>query len=205
MIIKAKYTVGDLAITELAVNTINFITFTKIASASVDAEITEQHKKLFRARVKAQVTAKVTGQNDPVAMTDAMISKLPIHAAFKLKDAINEVMFAEGQPEAKLLEAGDGIITPIRLQLSAPIAMQNGKTIPELEFRADTFEQLEETILGETPLDQVLGLLKIAKPISPDFELQALPSWAIDQLSFTDGMFITSSILPSFTQGQPDL
>lgn len=203
--LKPAYVVDGQTVTELIISAINFKVFCDIVEKASSTDEHKTQRALFRERAKAQVKCTLsTGLS--ISMTDALLNKMPIHYAMRLKDAVNESMLS-GDPlnAPKLLGEGDGIATAIHLKLGIPIKFQGDKPpITELEFRADVFEDLEDAILADNRVQQVLALMKIAKPVDGPGGLTALPSWAIDQLSFEDGMFIASQILPNFTGGQLD-
>jgi hypothetical protein len=200
------YQVDGQTVTELVVTELGFRVFCELVEKNmvVNDEKASQ-RKLFRARAKVQVKATLFTK-EVITLTDNLISKMPIPYALRLKDAINEAMLApDDASKPEILGEGDGIAIAIHLKLGNPIKFGGDKPpITELEFRADVFEDLEEAILADSRVDQIVGLFKIAKPVDGPEGLIALPSWAFDQLSFEDGMFIANKILPNFTQGQQD-
>lgn len=209
--LEPEYTVDGQTIVELNVSEINFKQFCDLVDSSTIASNEQaSQRKMFRARVKAQVKCKLkvaNGSGSVIPMTDTLLNKMPIPHAVRLKDAVNEAMLS-GDPEnsPKLISNGDGIATSIHLKLGVPIKFQGDKPpITELEFRADVFEDLEDAILADNRVQQIFGLMKIAKPIDGPENLSSLPTWAVEQLSFEDGMFIANQVLPSFMKGQPDL
>jgi len=200
------YVVDGQTITEMIVSDINFKQFCDIVDASTTAlDQPASQRKIFRARAKAQVKCTLaTGGS--TALTEPLLNKMPIQYAVRLKDAVNEAMLSADPLNApKLVTNGDGIGTSIHMKLGQPIKFQGDKPpITEIEFHAEVFEDLEDAILADTRVNQILALMKIAKPLDGPGNLSALPSWAIDQLSFEDGMFIASTVLPNFMQGQQD-
>src|SRR5262245_37354465 len=114
------YSVDGKTIVELTVSALNFIQFTKVIAASRMPDEAAQARRLFRERVKVQTRGKLSN-GSAIAITDPLISKLPIPHAFQLKTAIDAVLVTdetEGKPE--LLEKGDGIATAIRVRLGTP-------------------------------------------------------------------------------------
>jgi hypothetical protein len=115
------------------------------------------------------------------------------------------MMSPDDATKPSVISNGDGIATYIHMKLGTPIRFQGDKPpITELEFRADVFEDLEDVILADNRVEQIISLMKIAKPVDGPETITSLPDWAIDQLSFEYGMFISNSIMPNFTQGRQD-
>lgn len=138
----------------------------------------------------------VTGAGKKVKLTSEDIGKLPPLIGCDLAAA----RFFDDETPGILLSApnADGISAPIHYKLGMPIkAAQVGKDITELEFQARTFSDLEEITAGDSPLSQTYDMIAtMGRPVGG--KLLALPSWAVDQISLADGLFIMNKVLPSF-------
>jgi hypothetical protein len=153
--------------------------------------------KLRRNRLMKQVT--LYAANTPVPFTAADLSLMPIAVARTLIDKLDT---ADG-PAGKIVRKGDGISEAIVYELGTPIPVGQGKPpIRELEFLAQTFGDVEDIMSAQTGLQQALLLVTtIAKPLGGN--LQQLPSWAVNQVTATDGLAISNDVLPFFL-GSPD-
>ena len=198
-----EYNIAALVVTPVTFTA--FVAAVKIAQARGKDE-SSILRALFRERVKRQVKAKLAN-GTAIAMTDELIGKIPLRHVMRVKDALNDVTTPIAtmkikdidvpQP-AEILNKGDGVLTPIHIRLGSPIKMQGGKQIAELEFLASTFGDLEAAVISDSQLEHTLGLLSIAHPVGEDMTLTSLPSWALDQISLEDGMFLTQKVTPSF-------
>jgi hypothetical protein len=174
------------------------IGFKAIAEAGAAADRgpeKDRNKRLFRERMKRQVRAE-TADGKQLTLTNEHISIIPLPYAMPLRNALDTVLVdTEGTPE--ILSKGDGIAQPVHIRLGTPIKMQKGDPISELEIRAQTLGQLEDAIVAESSQEQALAVLAIAQPAA-NSSLSVLPSWAIDQITVADGVFIMTKVLPSF-------
>lgn len=102
---------------------------------------------------------------------------------------------------AEIITKGDGISTPIHIKLGNPIAGTSStpgedKAISELEFLVKTYGDIEKAMGEPNALLQAVALLRyVARPVNG---LLAMPSWAVDQVSLSDGNFIAEKIVPAF-------
>ena len=153
--------------------------------------------KLRRNRLMKQVTFYIGNAARPI--TPAELSRMPIPVARAIIDKLDS---ADG-PAGKIIRKGDGISAAIVYELGTPISGGQGRSqIKELEFLATTFGEVEDIMAAGTGLQQALLLVTtIAKPLGSN--LQQLPSWAVNQISATDGLTISSDVLPFFL-GSPD-
>ena len=87
--------------------------------------------------------------------------------------------------------------------LGTPISTGQGKDpISELEFHAQTYGDIEDVMAAPDGIQQTVKLIAlVAKPLGSS--LTALPSWAINLITVTDGITIQREILPRFL-GSPD-
>jgi len=153
--------------------------------------------KLRRNRLVKQVVFYIG--NAVVQVLPGDLLRMPIPVARKLIDRLDE---ADG-PAGKIVRKGDGISEAIVYELGTPISGGQGRQpIKELEFLATTYGDVEDIMSGQTGLQQALLLVTtIAKPLNSN--LQQLPSWAVNQITATDGLAISNDVLPFFL-GSPD-
>jgi hypothetical protein len=144
-----------------------------------------------------QVSYSVNGTIVPVTFND--ISQMPIPDARKI---IAQLDTDEGLP-GRIISDCDGIDKSIVYELGTPIPTGQGKEpIRELEFHARTYGEIEDVLAADSPLSQAAKLVEtIAKPLGTT--LSALPSWALNLISVSDGLAISRDILPRFL-GSPD-
>jgi hypothetical protein len=153
--------------------------------------------KLRRSRLTRQVTFYIG--NAVAKVEPGELTRMPIPAARRLIDRLDA---ADGLP-GKIVRKGDGISEAIVYELGTPISGGQGRPpIKELEFLATTYGDVEDIMAAGTGLQQALLLVtSIAKPLGTN--LQSLPSWAVGQISATDGLTISNDVLPFFL-GSPD-
>lgn len=127
-----------------------------------------------------------------VAFDSITIRQLAIPIGRKIHKSLEDPAI----PGGKLIGDGDGASTPIMVQLGTPVATGSADvSFTELEFVAKTYGDLE-IVMGEiNDLDKTVALIKhVAKPVG----MQVLPSWAVEQVTIPDGMFIMENVLKSF-------
>lgn len=148
--------------------------------------------KLRRNRLIKQVV--FYSENAVVPISPEELLRMPIPVARTLIDKLDT---ADG-PSGKIVRKGDGISEAIVYELGTPISGGQGRPpIKELEFLAKTFGDVEDIMAAGTGLQQALLLVtNIAKPLGTS--LTALPSWAVNQISASDGLSISSDVLPFF-------
>lgn len=197
----AKFTLGEEGIVAAEVRHLNFSGFVDVARSALalrDAADMKYEVALQRERLKAQVFFLTEGGKKITVATTDQLTGIPASAARLLIPALSGDAAAAG----KVLQDGDGIDKPILYQLGTPIKMtKSGKeiAIPEIEFIARTYGEIEEILAGDTALFQALDLLRtVAKPVSSDTTLTTFPSWAVDQVTLADGLFVAQTILPRF-------
>jgi hypothetical protein len=191
------YIHGDISISSIEIKPISFMSFATAAvrsSGGRDEKVAQ--RQFFRERIKMQVTA--TGSTGEVPLDDVLISMMPLKYALALKDALNVVSLVNDKGDCELIHQGDGIVSPIHIKLGTPIQAQGGKAITELEFMAGTLGDLEDAVVADHPLERTMALIKIAKPVMSEGNLMVLPSWAAEQISLSDGLWINTKISPSF-------
>lgn len=153
--------------------------------------------KLRRNRLMRQVVFYMG--NAVVPVTSEELLRMPIPVARTLIDKLD----GSDGPAGKIIRKGDGISEAIVYELGTPISGGQGRQpIKELEFLAHTYGDVEDIMSAGTGLQQALLLIStIAKPLGTS--LTQLPSWAVNQVSATDGLIISNDVLPFFL-GSPD-
>lgn len=148
--------------------------------------------KLRRNRLLKQVVFYIGNVVEPVSSNDLL--RMPIPVARKIIDKLDK---ADG-PAGKIIRKGDGISEAIVYELGTPIPGGQGKAmIKELEFLASTYGEVEDIMAAGTGLQQALLLVStVAKPLGSN--MQQLPSWAVAQISASDGLAVSNDVLPFF-------
>lgn len=198
------YVVDGRRVVRLTAEPINFNRFVKVIEAAELARARdggkEPAKYMLRERLKTQI--KAWGDDGtPVVLVDAALMMMPIKIAARAREGLNSI--AGSQP-GELLGDNDGISSPILYKLGQPLRMgdKDGGAweITEIEIQARTLGDVEDVVaMDGAPLLQSQALIaKCAKPIGGPVQLQALPSWALDQISIADGLFIAQEVVPRF-------
>jgi hypothetical protein len=196
--------IGEVAIKRLEIAKIGFVAFCEVGDIAADGE-SDQKKvtnRIFRERIKRQVTA-YDASNNAIKFDDAAAYGIPLKHAMAIKTALsqsdaNEPI--EGKPSTcKMLHKGDGMLTPIHISLGSPIKTgSEDKVIRELEFTARNLGDLEDFVSADTSLERAVALIRVAAPVGPNLTITVLPTWAIDQISLEDGVWIMQNVVPSF-------
>lgn len=193
-----KYNINGRDVARLVISTISFTSFCAAGEAAGKTAKTnaEVQKNLFRERIKRQVKA-FTLKDEEIPLDDAAIRAMPLPYAMQIKKDIDDDV-SDDPKSCKMLSEGDGMLTPIHIELGQPLQGAGGKIIAELEFQAQTLGQLEDFVAAGTETDRTLALLAVARPVGEDMTLLALPSWAIEQIALTDGAWIMEKVVPRF-------
>lgn len=196
-----KIEVNGEKIAYIEVNAIGFVSFTT-TTENIVADSGDRKKIIQRKRIQKQSKA-FSSAGTEVEFTDMDIMSLPPKIGAQLVSAINTVLNTDGQ-EPKILQEGDGVTSPIRIQLSKPIPFkENGRefSVDELEFQAKTFGEVESVHAEMNPMRQCIELLAgAAIPVAENLRMQRLPSWAVEHVSVVDGSFIANEVLPLFLE-----
>lgn len=188
-----KFQLGDTLIDGVIIKPLTFAGFVEcITGAQMMSEPKIFEARLRRLRMMKQVT--YYSGNNVVAMTVENMLKLPIPATRLVTSHLDDDEGAAG----KIIRDGDGIDKAIVYELGTPIPLGQGKGhIKELEFQASTYGDIEDVIAVDTAIQQTLIMITtLAKPLG--HTLQVLPSWAINQITVTDGVLISRDVLPRF-------
>jgi hypothetical protein len=186
------FPLGDILIDGAVIRPMSFQNFADyIGEAQSMREGKSFEARLRRVRLTKQVSYYVNGSVAPVSILD--ILKLPIAEARKLLDRIDD---NEGKA-GKIIREGDGIEKAIVYELGTPIPTAAGKPpISELEFHASTYGDVEDVMAADGVQQTMQLITTIAKPLGSS--LMQLPSWAIGQITVTDGIMIGQKVLPRF-------
>lgn len=196
--IPLSFQLGEMAIDGAIVNPLSFKQFSDfIGEAQNMSQPKTFEARLRRLRLTKQVQYFVNGTVVPVGVED--VTKLPIPDARAICAKLDE---GEGKA-GKIVREGDGIDKSIVYELGTPIPVGPGKPpIKELEFHAQTYGEIEDIMSAPDSIQQTTLLIStIAKPLG--HSLQALPSWAVDQIKIADGVTISRLVTPRFL-GSPD-
>lgn len=195
---KIPFLADGKSIEKININPIFFKSFTRIAQEVADRSTPEKFNIMNRRARLIHQTELVTSAGDILKFNEMSLTQLPIVYAKQLDKLLND-----GQGDAgEIVNDGDGISSSVIYKLGTPIKMNanaEGLTIYELEFMASTFGQIEEAMAESNSAAQAVKLLEtIAKPVAIDIPMQALPSWAVDQITMGDGFVIGDKIVPRF-------
>lgn len=195
----APFTVGEDGIVKAEIRPLAFSGFAKATQDASSAARNRAEKLaviIQRYRMIAQTTL-VTGGDKRIPLTEEIIAKLPAMAG---RDIVNNLL-AGNQSPGKLLsdKDADGISKAIHYQLGTPVQAAGGKEITELEFLAKDFTAIEEVMTGTSPVDQTMTMISVmSRPA--DGSMLRLPSWAADQISLADGIFLMENVLNRFLE-----
>lgn len=200
---KTPFLIGATFVEKLIVKSVGFTAYAKgRLEASARAKNNQEAARLdMRARMKMQ-SVGITADGTEVRLTDEAITQMPFRAGRQLLEALDLVLFVgvEGQPE--VLAKGNGLDTPIHIKLGTPIkAAAGGQDIEELEFQASTVGQLEDVMVAGGDYERTVAILAIAKPVGGS--LMMMPTWGVDGISVSDGLFIMKHVTNTFFD-QPD-
>lgn len=198
------YEINGKHITKFEVKSINFMQFAALGANASSMENSQPgiQRRMFRERVKAQVKA-INGDGSSVSLDEASLAHIPAACAMHIKTALSTVLMQGNPEEPKLLsdKDADGITKAIHIRLGTPIRYKEGaneREIWELEFSAKTLSDIEDVLIADSKLDQAKAMLSLARPVGPDIKLTTLPSWAVDQITMMDGLWIMSNAISPF-------
>jgi hypothetical protein len=189
-------TIGDDVVVRAEIAPLLFAKFCELARKVNNERVGNQKYETLmqRERILSQVTF-IANSNKKIRLTQEQLFALPASVAKAIIPALSKDEGLVG----KIITTGDGISTPILYRFGTPIKGAGGKDIEEVEFLASTYGDLEDVLSGSSEIYQALDLLTlVAKPVGGS--LSALPSWAIDQITLADGVFVSSNILPRFLE-----
>lgn len=187
------FTIGERTIDSVDVKVPYYKDFVDYFTAAVNTPKTTFEAALRRVRMLRQVTYYSGSQVITFDQTELL--RMPLPAArklFKLLEANDE------SPAGKIIRDGDGISTAIAYELGTPIEVAGGKEpIKELEFLAQTYGDVEDVVAISNVAQATLNLLRtVAKPVHSS--LLTMPSWAVDRITFSDGIAISQDVTSRF-------
>jgi len=151
-------------------------------------------------RRQAQVKAYDAGGTEIPVTGDELIH-VNVHTYARIMAGID---FSLIVPTGKIISDGDGCDVPIIFQLGTGIRItgdQGEQVITDLEFQAKTGGDIEDVLIKSSRIVQAATLIKTcAKPLTKDLGLLVLPSWALDQITMTDGTEIMEKVLSRFLE-----
>ena len=199
-----QFLINDAQVASIEIAPLTFATYSRISTDAYRIAKTtkEANVNMFRERLVSQCTLKF-GDGKAAKFTPETISKAPPRLGLMLKNKLDIGSEGAGRPELLSDPKADGIGHAIHIKLGSPIKAQGGKEIAEIEFMAKTLGEIEEMVVADNRLDQMLALMAIAKPVG-GMTLLALPSWAIDQITFADGWFMVQEVLSRFLGETPE-
>lgn len=193
--IQLAFQLGDKLIDGATVNRLAFIKYTELLREVSSVPGPKPYEtKLLRMRLAKQVTYHMNGST--VALTPDDVTNIPIKSVWAIQKQLDG---DDGELKmGKVIRQGDGIDVAIGYELGTPIPVGQGKPpITELEFLAKTLGDIEDVLSATTGMDQAAQLIRtVAKPVHSS--LQALPSWAVEQITLVDGIVIAQQVLPFF-------
>lgn len=170
--------------------------FVKLAELASRASALSNSEYPFTAALRTlrmiEQCKAVLADGSQVDFDSITIRQITIPVGRKIHRALEDATI----PGGKIIGDGDGASTPIMVELGTPIATgSDEKSFTELEFLARTYGDLE-IVMGElNDLDKTVALIKhVAKPVG----MQKLPSWAVEQITIPDGMFLMDNVLKRF-------
>lgn len=193
---KFPFSINDVEIVKFTAVDINFDQFCEIVETAVnDTSSTTIDVLMLRGRFEKQIQAH--GKDSKVHSLDSLsLMKLPSVYAIKLRTLLNDQSSAVG----KILSKGDGITTPIHYELGTPLKLAGDKEIKELEFISKLYGDIETVIVEPQALLQARELIKhCCLPVS-DSDMIAMPDMLYKQISVTDGIMISTLVVPSFLE-----
>jgi hypothetical protein len=195
--IPIAFQLGDNLIDGAVIRPLMFQAFSDIVSEAINLKApTMWEARLRRVRMVKQVSYYINGSVMPVGMEDVLQLSIP-----DARKIISELDAHDGKP-GKIVRDGDGISQGITYELGTPIPTGQGKpAITELEFQASTYGDIEDVMAASGEIRQTVLLIEKAKPLGTS--LTSLPSWAINQITMADGVFIMNDVLSRFL-GSPD-
>lgn len=183
---------------KFTVEPINYVSLVRLGASLVIKNPRDTSKLMQRQRIFRQVTAYNDKGKAP--FTEVELAALSPALGKRISRAVDEVL--DQKDECKIIspDDADGVSAPILVKLGSPLTM-GSESITELEFHAKTYGDIEAVFAEDNAGEQtILFIENMAKPITSDLKLQALPSWAVDQITPNDGIFISRFVLPRFLE-----
>lgn len=189
---------GENGFVKFTVEPITYVNLVRLGSSLVIKNPRDTAKLMQRKRIFKQVTAY--NDKGKATFTEVELSALSPSLGKRISRAVDEVLDQPNECEIISPDDADGVSAPILVKLGSPLNM-GSESITELEFHAKTYGDIEAVFAEDNAAEQtILFIENMAKPITSDLKLQALPSWAVEQISPADGIFISRFVLPRFLE-----
>lgn len=187
-------TIREQGAVKITVAPLMFSTFVRISEKALLLQSSKRPLNVLLQRLRMQTQVTFHTVNDQTfKLSDEDLATLPAAVARKI---VPLLALDEGGP-GELLSDGDGLSAPVHVKLGTPIKAGGDKEFAELEFLAKTYSDIENILVADQPIFQTFALIEgLANPI--DGSIERLPSWAIDQITIADGVFILNNVLPRF-------
>lgn len=199
--ISTTFTVDEkTSVSKIEVKAIPYVTLISCIEAAVKAGLSgiDYTIAVERNRVLKQCTFFDGGKQ--VAINSQQLGAFPLPVFKQMRKA----MFKSEEKPGKVVRAGDGVVTSIIYELGTPIKTSTGAEIKELEFLAQTVDDIETVMYQAETAQSVLALLRtVAKPMGDFDDTEAadvLPEWAVEKITVVDAVAIQTKVLPSFLE-----
>lgn len=196
----AHFTVGERNVTKAEVHDLSYAELIACIDKAQSRGLSGVEYTIAVERQRFIKQCKFYAGDKEIAIAPENIATMPTPFFRQLRKA----MFASKEQPGKVVKKGDGVTGSIIFELGTPIKTQGGGEIKELEFIAETVEQIETVMYQADTSRSVLELLRtVAQPLGTwdDTEqLLALPEWAVDKITIVDAVAIQNTVLPSFLE-----
>lgn len=196
------YMIGEARVDRLVVKPIGLAAFLKARDAARQAmavaKASDFPKFIARERRAIQISA-IDAAGKAFAISETAMMEMPIRYAVAADRAMQEVLDDAGTIVIEGDGAGSAVIYALGKPLTASTKGGDAVEISEIEFNARTLRDVEDVLAAGEGLDGALAFIqKCGKPVGKDVTLQALPSWAVEQISLADGVQILNEVMPGF-------
>ena len=190
--VKGKFELDGKSVSGFRIEPCSFRQFAK-ATEAAQSDATEFAKALTRHLIKAMVTVEFKDGNSR-KIAESEVPALPVKEALEITNLVG----TDQRQGGEVTGGGNGIDSPLLFKLGTPIKFQTG-VVKELEFRAQTFGDIEGVVALDNSVAQAVELIqKCATPLGKDITLIALPDTALDAMAAEDGIAIIRDVLPGF-------
>lgn len=199
-------TFSDTPIVRLELEGLSFSEFVDCIKKQQDAMAadgakTGGEKYYFREQMKWKLKG-YDAAGTAISPTDMDLMKL--HP--KIAIALSRVHHAGGGKPGEVIQAGDGISSPILYRLGSPVVAGVTKAgtpalVEEIEIQAADYGSIEDVLFADSKSEQALELIRrCARPIMPVGVpgLMRLTDDAVAQISRADGFKVMNDVLTGF-------
>lgn len=196
--ITETFVADTVSISKIDVVAIPYVALIGCIDAAQKAGLTGVEYTIAVERNRVLKQCKFFDGNKPVAVSSQQLGAFPLPVFKKMRKA----MFKSDEKPGKVVRAGDGVVTSIIYALGTPIKTSTGAEIKELEFMAQTVDDIETVMYQAETSQSLLALLRtVARPIGDFDETEAadvLPEWAVEKITIVDAVAIQTHVMPSF-------